>query len=46
MTLDLDKLTLGLLVEVGLLREVPATLMCEGKHWWVVGGPTEDPAVA
>jgi hypothetical protein len=44
MNLDLDELTLGLHVELSLLRDVLATLRGDGKHWWVIGDPTEAPA--
>jgi hypothetical protein len=27
-----------------LLREVLTTLRSDGKHWWVIGDPTEAPA--
>ena len=43
MRLDLDDLKLGLHVELSVLREVLATLKSNGKHWWVVGDPTEAP---
>jgi hypothetical protein len=41
MNRDLENVTLGLVVELSLLREVLTTLRVDGKHWWVVGDPTD-----
>jgi hypothetical protein len=40
MKLDLDGTSVGLVVELNVLRGVITTLNIGGKHWWLVTNPT------
>lgn len=39
MDMDLNDVTLGLVVNLGILREVLATLHIDGKRWWIASNP-------